>query len=29
MVESGKIMDAKTIIAFLAWKRYHTGRRAK
>jgi ADP-ribose pyrophosphatase len=29
MVESGKIMDAKTIIAFLAWKRYHTGKRAK
>jgi ADP-ribose pyrophosphatase len=29
MIESGKIMDAKTIIGFLAWKRYHTGRRAK
>jgi ADP-ribose pyrophosphatase len=29
MVESGKIADAKTIVGFLTWKRYHTGRRAK
>jgi ADP-ribose pyrophosphatase len=29
MVESGKIMDAKTIVGFLAWKRYHSGKRVR
>ena len=29
MVESGKIIDAKTIIGFLSWKRYHSGKRVR
>jgi ADP-ribose pyrophosphatase len=29
MVESGKIQDAKTIVGFLAWRRYLMGKRAK
>jgi ADP-ribose pyrophosphatase len=29
MVESGKIMDAKTIVGFLSWKRYHSGKRVR
>ena len=29
LVSTGKIQDAKTMIGFLAWKRYHAGKRAK
>jgi ADP-ribose pyrophosphatase len=29
MVEKGDIMDAKTIVGFLAWKRYFKGKRKK
>ncbi|MEJ7608071.1 MAG: NUDIX hydrolase [Bryobacteraceae bacterium] len=28
LVEDGRIQDGKTIIGYLTWKRYHTGRRA-
>ena len=27
MIAAGKIQDAKTIIGFLTWKRYHAGKK--
>jgi ADP-ribose pyrophosphatase len=29
MIQQGEIHDAKTMIGFLTWKRYHTGKRSK